>query len=235
MMIATVALAQRVAEERGVVLGGEVWYAIRYSEKFREYFDCCPVRNIPGFLFPVEIMYCKTGGGAMETDFLKRVVDKIEQIHVDNEGTDGMLVFLPGYDEIGICCCEQFSPQVPAWPPHYHPALVQTALTTLMRLDAFDNQEVITTLGRTMADFPLNPVLAKMLISSVELGCSDQVLTVVPMLSVKSVFVWQKKGSMDGDRLKMIKQRMCDPSGDHLTLLNIFTEWVLWLLPCQVS
>ena len=63
MMIATVALAQRVAEERGVVLGGEVWYAIRYSEKFREYFDCCPVRNIPGFMFPVEIMYCKTGGG----------------------------------------------------------------------------------------------------------------------------------------------------------------------------
>ena len=104
-----------------------------------------------------------------------------------------------------------------------------------MRLDALDNQEVITTLGRTMADFPLNPVLAKMLISSVELGCSDQVLTVVSMLSVKSVFVWQKKGSMEGDRLKMIKQRMCDPSGDHLTLLNIFTEWVLWLLPCQVS
>ena len=62
MMIATVALAQRVAEERGVVLGGEVWYAIRYSEKFREYFDCCPVRNIPGFMFPVEIMYCKTRG-----------------------------------------------------------------------------------------------------------------------------------------------------------------------------
>ena len=112
--------------------------------------------------------------------------------------------------------------------------LVQTALTTLMRLDALDNQEVITTLGRTMADFPLNPVLAKMLVYSVELGCSDQVLTVVSMLSVKSVFVWQKD-SMDEERLKMTKQRMSDLSGDHLTLLNNFTEWVLWLLPCQVS
>ena len=30
--IATVALAQRVAEERGVVLGGEVGYAIRFED-----------------------------------------------------------------------------------------------------------------------------------------------------------------------------------------------------------
>ena len=32
------------------------------SEKFRQYFHCCPVLNIPGFMFPVDIVYYKTRG-----------------------------------------------------------------------------------------------------------------------------------------------------------------------------
>ena len=39
-----------------------------------------------------------------------------------------------------------------------------------------------------MAEFPLEPMLSKMLIMSVHLGCSDEVLTVVSMLSVQNVF-----------------------------------------------
>ena len=39
-----------------------------------------------------------------------------------------------------------------------------------------------------MAEFPLEPQLCKMLIQSVHLGCSDEVLTIVSMLSVQNVF-----------------------------------------------
>lgn len=39
-----------------------------------------------------------------------------------------------------------------------------------------------------MAEFPLEPNLAKLLIMSVNLGCSEEALTIVSMLSVQNVF-----------------------------------------------
>ena len=39
-----------------------------------------------------------------------------------------------------------------------------------------------------MAEFPLEPMLSKMLIMSVHLSCSDEILTIVSMLSVQNVF-----------------------------------------------
>ncbi len=47
---------------------------------------------------------------------------------------------------------------------------------------------LLTRLGRRMAEFPLEPNLAKMLIMSVNLQCSDEILTIVSMLSVQNVF-----------------------------------------------
>jgi len=43
---------------------------------------------------------------------------------------------------------------------------------------------LLTKLGRKMAEFPLEPPLSKMLIASVDLGCSDEVLTIIAMLQV---------------------------------------------------
>lgn len=39
-----------------------------------------------------------------------------------------------------------------------------------------------------MAEFPLEPNLSKILIMSVALQCSDEILTIVSMLSVQNVF-----------------------------------------------
>ena len=44
-----------------------------------------------------------------------------------------------------------------------------------------------------MAEFPLEPQLSKMLIMSVHLSCSDEILTIVSMLSVQNVF-YRPKG-----------------------------------------
>jgi ATP-dependent RNA helicase DHX8/PRP22 len=46
----------------------------------------------------------------------------------------------------------------------------------------------VVTASLQMARFPLEPNLSKVLVMSVNLNCSDEVLTIVSMLSVKNVF-----------------------------------------------
>lgn len=48
----------------------------------------------------------------------------------------------------------------------------------LWTLGALDNTGALTTLGRQMVEFPLDPALSKMLIASVEMKCSADVLIV---------------------------------------------------------
>jgi len=46
----------------------------------------------------------------------------------------------------------------------------------------------ITNLGRKMAQFPLDPPLARMVLAADDLNCTEEVLTVVSMLSIPSIF-----------------------------------------------
>ncbi len=55
-------------------------------------------------------------------------------------------------------------------------------------LGALDEEGLLTRLGRKMAEFPLDPPVSKMLIASVDLGCSDEVLTIIGMLSAQNIF-----------------------------------------------
>ena len=57
------------------------------------------------------------------------------------------------------------------------------ALECLNYLAALDDEGELTQLGSLMAEFPLEPMLAKMLIASCELNCSNEILSVVAMLS----------------------------------------------------
>jgi ATP-dependent RNA helicase DHX8/PRP22 len=56
------------------------------------------------------------------------------------------------------------------------------AMEQLFYLSALDDEGLLTKLGRKMAELPLEPQLSKMLISSVEIGCSKEILTIVSML-----------------------------------------------------
>lgn len=47
-----------------------------------------------------------------------------------------------------------------------------------------------------MAEFPMEPQLSKMLIMSVHLACSEEILTIVSMLSVQNVFYRPKVSSI---------------------------------------
>ncbi|KAH9486307.1 ATP-dependent RNA helicase DHX8 [Psilocybe cubensis] len=97
-----------------------------------------------------------------------------------------------------------------------------TALESLYALSALDDEGLLTKLGRKMADFPMDPPMAKMLIASVELGCSEEILSVVAMLSVQSVFYRpkEKQGQADSKKAKFHQ-----PEGDHLTLLTVYNGW----------
>ena len=55
-------------------------------------------------------------------------------------------------------------------------------------LGALDNLGSLTPLGRKMAEFPVDPPLSKMIITANELGCIEEVISIVSMLSVPSIF-----------------------------------------------
>ncbi|KAJ2921358.1 hypothetical protein H1R20_g15738, partial [Candolleomyces eurysporus] len=97
-----------------------------------------------------------------------------------------------------------------------------TALEGLYALSALDDEGLLTRLGRKMADFPMEPPLAKMLIASVELGCSEEILSIVAMLSVQSVFYRPKEKQAQADSKKA---KFHQPEGDHLTLLTVYNGW----------
>ncbi|GAB0088434.1 ATP-dependent RNA helicase DHX8 [Sergentomyia squamirostris] len=96
------------------------------------------------------------------------------------------------------------------------------ALEQLHSLSALDDEGLLTRLGRRMAEFPLEPNLSKMLIMSVALNCSDEVLTIVSMLSVQNVFYRPKDKQSLADQKKA---KFNQAEGDHLTLLAVYNSW----------
>lgn len=105
------------------------------------------------------------------------------------------------------------------------PPPVQTmivAMELLYALGALDEEGLLTRLGRKMAEFPLEPQLSKMLLKSVELGCSDEMLTVVAMLSVQNVFYRPKEKESQADQRKA---KFFQAEGDHITLLAVYQSW----------
>merc|ERR1712070_1159408 len=73
-----------------------------------------------------------------------------------------------------------------------------------------------------MAEFPLEPSLAKMLITAEILGCSEEVLIVVSMLSIDNVFYRPREKEEAADQAR---ENLKVPESDHLTYLNIYQQW----------
>ncbi len=105
------------------------------------------------------------------------------------------------------------------------PPPVQTlvaAMESLFALGALDEEGLLTLLGRRMAEFPMEPPLSKILIQSVELGCSDEVLTVTAMLSVQNIWYRPKEKQAQADQKRA---KFFQPEGDHLTNLAVYQAW----------
>nr|XP_046255997.1 pre-mRNA-splicing factor ATP-dependent RNA helicase DHX16 [Scatophagus argus] len=106
-------------------------------------------------------------------------------------------------------------------PPHETLVL---ALEQLYALGALNHLGELTKLGRRMAELPVDPMLSKMILASEQYKCSNEVLTIAAMLSVNnSIFYRPKDKVVHADNARM---NFVVPGGDHLVLLNVYTQWV---------
>ena len=63
------------------------------------------------------------------------------------------------------------------------PETLMRALELLNYLGALSDDGDLTSMGSQMAQFPLDPQLARMLIASPHMNCSNEILSIVAMLS----------------------------------------------------
>ncbi|CAG80826.1 YALI0D09955p [Yarrowia lipolytica CLIB122] len=99
------------------------------------------------------------------------------------------------------------------------------ALELLYALGAINDKGQPTKIGRQMAEFPTDPMLARAILASEKYQCTSEVLSIVSMLGeAASLFFRPKDKKMAADRAR---EMFTKPGGDHLTLLEVFRQWSL--------
>lgn len=99
---------------------------------------------------------------------------------------------------------------------------LQNALETLIFLKALDKEGNLTDFGKKLAQFPLPPMYSTVILKSVENQCVEEILTIISMLSVETIFYapYNKREEVD-----KIKQRYASIFGDHIALLRVYQEF----------
>lgn len=102
--------------------------------------------------------------------------------------------------------------------------LLTCSLYELWAMGALEHLGNLTSLGSKMTSFPMEPTLAKLIILSCqeEFHCAAEIITIVAMLSVPSVFYRPKERADEADSMR---ERFLVAELDHLTLLNVYTQW----------
>lgn len=102
--------------------------------------------------------------------------------------------------------------------------LLHCSLYELWSIGALDNLGDLTSLGKSMSKFPMVPTLAKLILLSCgpEFQCSEDMITIVSMLSVPSVFFRPKERANEAD---LAREKFVITESDHLTLLNVYNQW----------
>ncbi|KAH8307284.1 hypothetical protein KR044_008936 [Drosophila immigrans] len=105
-------------------------------------------------------------------------------------------------------------------PPHETLVL---ALEQLYALGALNHHGELTKLGRRMAEFPVDPMMGKMLLASEKYKCSEEMVTIAAMLSVNSAIFYRPKDKIiHADTARKNFNHM---HGDHLSLLQVYNQW----------
>jgi HrpA-like RNA helicase len=103
------------------------------------------------------------------------------------------------------------------------PLMFLAAARSLWLLGALDGGGALTRLGRDMSRLPLDPPLAAVLLAASErLGCAAEALSVVAMLCVPPVLL-RPPGQEEAADAAHARLQVAE--GDHLTLLNIYSQW----------
>jgi ATP-dependent RNA helicase DHX8/PRP22 len=100
------------------------------------------------------------------------------------------------------------------------------AIDELQRLEAIDQNGLLTKIGHHMASLPTIPARAKMLVLGISSGCEEDILTIVSMLSVSNNMQWKGNEKEEKELAGILKLKFCHPLGDLFMLLNVFNEYI---------
>ncbi|KAK6185965.1 hypothetical protein SNE40_008091 [Patella caerulea] len=96
-------------------------------------------------------------------------------------------------------------------------------LELLFALGALDDNGNLTALGQHMAEFPLPPMFAKMLLVSGDYECSEEALTVTAMTQIQNVFVTPSSQKIKADKAR---RKFSVEEGDHISLINVYEAFL---------
>jgi len=99
------------------------------------------------------------------------------------------------------------------------PETMMRALEQLNYLGALDDEGNLTQLGNKMSEVPIEPHLAKILLVSPDHSCSNEITSILALLSVPSIFSRPKDCVKEADEAKA---QFSHKDGDHITLLNAY-------------
>ena len=100
---------------------------------------------------------------------------------------------------------------------------ISSALAILKSLNALTKNEELTKDGHLMSELPLDPKMAKVLLTAINYNCHEDVSSIIALLTITSpIFYHVKHKQQDAE---ITKKSFNDPSGDHLTLLNIWHQF----------
>lgn len=104
---------------------------------------------------------------------------------------------------------------------------IETSQYELWSIGALDNLGCLTSLGRSMSQFPIDPLLSKMLIISnfKKFSCMAEIVRIVAMLSVPNIFIRSRNDANLQKKSDKIRENFQIGESDHLTLLNIFNQF----------
>ncbi|CAM9643424.1 unnamed protein product [Chrysoparadoxa australica] len=105
------------------------------------------------------------------------------------------------------------------------PFQLEEALDLLYCLGAIDRVGAVTSLGKLMCAFPLEPCMSRALVESDEEGCMEEMLTIASLVSVENVWITVKESD---EKFRMVKAKHDEfkhPLGDPITYLNLFKAW----------
>lgn len=102
------------------------------------------------------------------------------------------------------------------------PASLTQAIETLSALGALDESGELSEIGKLMAELPLEPHIARMVVEAKKYGCLDSVCTIAAFLGGRSVMSRPKDKQYEADSAH---QQFKVGSSDFLTLLNVWRSY----------
>jgi pre-mRNA-splicing factor ATP-dependent RNA helicase DHX15/PRP43 len=103
------------------------------------------------------------------------------------------------------------------------PETLMRALEMLNYLGALDDDGNLTQEGSLMAEFPLDPQIAKIIVQSPKYNCSNEILSIAALISVPQIFMRPKEAQQAADAAHSAFSHI---HGDHLTLLNAYHAYL---------